>query len=167
MLLLDLLLNHIGLVLDLVDLLRSAAVSLNFRHGAFPSPPTATEATMFYRPSVFAGCSGVQKNQFGTGGHPALFPPQVQSTLRTATQLLQYRLPAQDRKCLETSQSLLKLHHQAEESITSPHRHPRRERETMYVFFSPMVVLFKQIVYVSLNSAAAVRSILASGNGGS
>lgn len=30
-----------------------------------------------------------------------------------------------------------------------------------------MVVLFKQIVYVSLNSAAAVRSILASGNGGS
>jgi len=58
-LLLDLLLNHIGLVLDLVDLLRSAAVSLNFRHGAFPSPPTAT---MIYRPPVFAGCSGVQKS---------------------------------------------------------------------------------------------------------
>lgn len=37
----------------------------------------------------------------------------------------------------------------------------------MYVIFFPMVVLFKQMMYVSLNSAAAVRSILASGNGGS
>lgn len=74
MLLLDLLLNHIGLVLDLVDLLRSAAASLYFRHGAFPSPPTATEATMIYRPSVFAGCFGVQKS-VRIGGPPSSLPP--------------------------------------------------------------------------------------------
>lgn len=160
MLLLDLLLNHIGLVLDLVDLLRSAAASLNFRHGAFLSPPPATEATMIYRPSVFAGCSDVKKS-VRFGGPPSSLPPrQVRSTLPTATQLTYSSIDFQLKPCKCSDLSIpTKTTPSSAQINNEPSSIPsKRTRNNACIFFFPMVEFFKQMMYVSLNSAAAVRS---------